>query len=163
MELSERLIQVKSTTKHEKDFPSFTQDDVVFLFGDVTRPLGLILNYNDPLECYVLFPPATSMQEIAKLAENPSWVGTSMQPGLHKPSSSMLAIASRPLQGRDWRRMRNMNIFPSNHWILGFPKIIQPLKRMEDLLLLMLCHLNLAHANTGNSAAFDISPTGDED
>ena len=34
MELSERLIQVKSTAKHE-DFPSFTQDDIVFLFGDV--------------------------------------------------------------------------------------------------------------------------------
>ena len=30
MELSERLIQVKSTAKHEKDFPSFTQDDIVF-------------------------------------------------------------------------------------------------------------------------------------
>ena len=52
MELSERLIQVKSSAKHEKDFPSFTQDDVVFLFGDVTRPLGLILNHNDPLDSF---------------------------------------------------------------------------------------------------------------
>ena len=60
----------------------------MFLFWDVTRPLGLILNNNDPLECYVLFPPATPMQEIVKLAENPSWAGTSMQLGLHKPSSS---------------------------------------------------------------------------
>ena len=76
-ELSERLIQVKSTAKHE-DFPFFTQEDVVFLFGDMTRPLGLILNHNDPLECYVLFPAATSMQEIAKLTENPLWEGTSM-------------------------------------------------------------------------------------
>ena len=48
-ELNERLIQVKSTAKHEKDFPSFTQDDIVFLFGDVIRPLGLILNNKDPL------------------------------------------------------------------------------------------------------------------
>ena len=101
MELSERFIQVKSTAKHEKDFPSFTQDDIVFLFGDVARPLGLILNNNDPLECYVLFPPTTPMQEIVTLTENPSWVGTSMQLGLHKPSSSMLAIASRLLQGKD--------------------------------------------------------------
>ena len=30
MELSERLIQVKSAAKDEKDFPSYTQDDVVF-------------------------------------------------------------------------------------------------------------------------------------
>ena len=61
MELSEKLIQVKGTVKHEKDFPSFTQDDIVFLFGDVTRPLGPILNNNDPLECYVLLPPAIPM------------------------------------------------------------------------------------------------------
>ena len=75
MELSERLIQVKSTAKHEKDFPSFTQDDIVFLFEHVTRPFGLILNNNDPLECYALFPPATPMQVIIKLPENASWVG----------------------------------------------------------------------------------------
>ena len=99
MELSESLIQIRSTAKHEKDFHSFTQDDIVFLFGDVSRPLGLILNRNDPLECYVLFPTATSMQEIVKLSENPSWVGTSMKLGLHKLSSSLLAIASRLLQG----------------------------------------------------------------
>ena len=66
-------------------------------------PLGLILNHNDPLECYVLFPPATSMQEIVKLTENPSWVGMSMQLGLHKPSSCMLAIASRLLPGKGLR------------------------------------------------------------
>ena len=101
MELSERLIQVKSTAKHEKDFPSFTQDDIVFLFGDVIRPVGLILNNNDPLECYVLFPPAAPMQDIIKLPENPLWVGTSMQLGLHKPKSGMLAIAIKLLQGKD--------------------------------------------------------------
>ena len=49
----------------------------------------------------MLFPSATPMQEIAKLTENPLWVGTSMQLGLHKPSSNMLAIASRLLQGKD--------------------------------------------------------------
>ena len=85
-----------------KYFPSFTQDDIVFLFGDMARPLGLILNNNDPLECCMCcFLSATPMQEIVKLAENPSWVGTSVQLGLHKPSSSMLAIASRLLQGKD--------------------------------------------------------------
>ena len=56
MELSDRLVQVKSSAKLEKDFPSYIQDDVVFLFGDVIRPMGMILNHKDPLECYVLFP-----------------------------------------------------------------------------------------------------------
>ena len=60
MELSERLIQIKSTAKQERDFPSCTQDDIVFLFGDVARPLGLILNNNDPLECYGAVSPCNS-------------------------------------------------------------------------------------------------------
>ena len=33
MELSERVIQVRSTAKHEKDYPSFTQADIVFFGG----------------------------------------------------------------------------------------------------------------------------------
>ena len=41
------------------------------------------------------------MQDIFKLPENPSWMGTSMQLGLHKPSSGMFTITSRLLQGRD--------------------------------------------------------------
>ena len=76
MELSERLIQVKSTAKHEKDFPSYTQDDVVFLFGDVIKPVGLVLNHKNPLECYVLFPPAAPMQDIASLVEIPHGWGS---------------------------------------------------------------------------------------
>ena len=34
MELGEKVIQVRSTVKHEKEYPSFTQDDIVFLFVD---------------------------------------------------------------------------------------------------------------------------------
>ena len=101
MELSERLIQVKSTAKDEKDFPLFTLDDIVFLFGDVIRPVGLILNNNDALKCYVLFPPAVPMQDIIDLPENPSWVRTSMHLGLHKPKSGMLTIASKLIHGKD--------------------------------------------------------------
>ena len=56
MELSERIVQVKSIAKKE-EFPEYIPDDIVFLFGDVIRPVGLILNHNDPTECYVLFPP----------------------------------------------------------------------------------------------------------
>ena len=75
MELSERVIQVRSTAKHEKDYPSFTQDDIVFLFGDVVRPVRLVLNKSDSLECFVIFPPAAPMQDIIDLPEQPTWVG----------------------------------------------------------------------------------------
>ena len=63
MELSEQLVQVKSTAKEVEDFPTYTPDDIVFLLGDVIRPVGLILNHNDPTECFVLLPPAAPMQE----------------------------------------------------------------------------------------------------
>ena len=101
MELSERVIQLRSTAKHEKDCPSFTQDDIVFLFGDVVRPVGLVLNNSDPLECFVIFPSAAPMQDVIDLSEQPTWVGASMQLGLHKQKSGMLTIVSKLLQGKD--------------------------------------------------------------
>ena len=100
MKLSERLIQVKSAAKDEKDFPFYTQDDVVFLFGDVIRPVGLVPNHKNLLECYVLFPPATPMQEIATLVEDPSWVGAPLKLSLHKPKSGMFTIVSKLLQDK---------------------------------------------------------------
>ena len=114
MELSERVIQVRSSAKHEKDYPSFTQDDIVFLFGDVVRPVGLVLNNSDPLECFVIFPSAAPMQDVNDLPDQPSFVGASMQLGLHKPKSGMLTIVSKLLQGKDLEEGRNMNIFPSS-------------------------------------------------
>ena len=63
MELSERLVQVKSTTK-EENLPEYTPDDKVFLLRDVIRPVGLILNHNGPTKCHVLFPPAAPMQDV---------------------------------------------------------------------------------------------------
>ena len=67
----------------------------MFLFEDVIRPEGLVLNHKDSSECYVLFPSAAPMQEIAKLEEDPLWLGTSMQLSLHKPSVSMFTIVSK--------------------------------------------------------------------
>ena len=99
MEWSERLVQVKSTAK-EEDLPEYTPDDIVFLFGDVIRPVGLILNHNDPTECHVLFPPAAPMQDIFNLTENPSWVGTHMNLGLHKPQTSIFQIVNKLLQDK---------------------------------------------------------------
>ena len=65
MELSERVIQVRSTAKHEKDYPSFTQDDIVFLFGDVIRPVGLVLN-NSESESDTESPVPTAQRRSAR-------------------------------------------------------------------------------------------------
>ena len=85
MEISVRLGQVKSSSKIEDDFLTYTPSEIVFLFGDVIQPVGLILKHDDPSESFVLFPTAAPMQKIYKLSENPSWVGADMQLRIEKP------------------------------------------------------------------------------
>ena len=92
-------MQVESTAK-EEELPEYTPDDIVFLFGDVIRPVGLILNHNYPTECHVLFPPAAPMSDIFKLTENPSWVGTHMKLGLHRSQSGISQIVNKLLQDK---------------------------------------------------------------
>ena len=74
MDLSKRLVQVKSSTK-EKDYPSFTPEDILFLFEDITHPEGFVLNDSDPSECFVLCSTTASITEIYSLNDSPSWVG----------------------------------------------------------------------------------------
>ena len=40
-------------------FPSFQPDDIILLFTDLDRPTGLVLNHNDPSECFVIFSSDT--------------------------------------------------------------------------------------------------------
>ena len=63
MDLSGRLVLLKSSAK-EEDYPTFTSEDVIFLFDDIARPESVILNLSDPSECYVLFPSSAQMEEI---------------------------------------------------------------------------------------------------
>ena len=113
MELGDRLVHVRSTVKHEKpEKDLFTQDDIVFIFSDIVRPVGLILNNNDPLECFVLFPPATPMQDIIDLSDNPSWVGASMQLGIYKPKSAMLTIVNNLLQDKELEEGEDYGYIP---------------------------------------------------
>ena len=77
MDLSTRLVHVKSSAK-EEDYPAFSPDDIIFLFGDITCPEGLILNHSDQSECFVLCAQTASMSKIYGLNEEPSWVGAPM-------------------------------------------------------------------------------------
>ena len=40
------------------------------------------------------------MQDIFNISENPSWVGTHMKLGLHKPQASVLQVVSKLLQDK---------------------------------------------------------------
>ena len=93
MDLSKRLVHVKSSAM-EKDYPAFTPDDILFLFGDITHPEGLILNHSDPSECFVLFATTAPMSEIYGLNEKPSWVGAPMLLSVRQPHASIYNIVN---------------------------------------------------------------------
>ena len=77
MDLSNRVVQVKSTLKPDvKEYPTFTPDGIGLFFGDITSPTGLILNHNDPRECYVIFPDYEYVPDILKLIEDPQLAPT---------------------------------------------------------------------------------------
>ena len=97
MEISDRLVQVKTFAKVEEDFLTYTPNEFVFLFGDVIRPVDLILNHDDPSECFVLFLTAAPMQEIYSLSEDPSWVGAHMHLTIKKPHPDIFLIVIKLL------------------------------------------------------------------
>ena len=59
--------------------------------------MGLILNHDDPSECFVLFPSAALMQDIYSLNESPSWLGAPVQLTIQKPHLSILPIVTKLL------------------------------------------------------------------
>ena len=97
MEISDRLVQVKSSAKVQEDFLTYSPSEIVFPFGDVIRPVGLILNDDDPSECFVLFPTAAHMEEIYSLSENPLWVGAHMHMVIKKPHHNIIPIVIKLL------------------------------------------------------------------
>ena len=66
MDISGRLVLLKSSAK-EEDYPTFSSEDVIFLFEEVVHPEGVILNLSDPSECYVLFPSSAQIEDIFNL------------------------------------------------------------------------------------------------
>ena len=67
MELSNRILQVRNTLKPEEEkFTSFSPDDIILLFGDVAKPVGLVLNHNNPIEWFTIFPKSESVPDILK-------------------------------------------------------------------------------------------------
>ena len=97
MDLSDRLVLLKSSTK-EEDYPTFTTEDVIFWFEEVAHLEGVILNLSDPSECYVLFPSSTQMEEIFNLNKDSSWVGAPMLLTIRQPPSSAVNIIQKLLE-----------------------------------------------------------------
>ena len=60
----------------------------------------------------MLFPPATPMQDIIDLPKNPTWVGASMQLGIHKPKSAMLTRISKLIQDKELEEGEDYEYIP---------------------------------------------------
>ena len=97
MDLSGRLVLLKSSAK-EEDYPTFTPEDIIFLFDELTCPEGVILNLSDTSEFYVLFPLTTSMEDIFNLNKESSWVGPPMLLTIRQPPSSAFNIVTKLLE-----------------------------------------------------------------
>ena len=101
MELSSRVVQVRSTLKpEEEEFPSFSPDDIILLFGDVAKLVGLVLSHNNPRECFVIFCNSESVPEILKLAGTPKWVDTYMNLTVDRPMVEIILIIAKLLEDK---------------------------------------------------------------
>ena len=101
MELSNRVVQIRSTLKPEvKEYPSFTPDDIGLLFSDIATPVGLILNHKDPKEYFVIFSDPGYVYDILKLIDTPQWVGTHMNLTLDRPRGGIITIITKLLEDK---------------------------------------------------------------
>ena len=83
-----------------KEYPSFTPDDIGLLFSDIATQVGLILNHNDPRECFVIFSYPEYVPEILKLIDTPQWVDTHMNLTLDKPRGEIIPIIAKLLEDK---------------------------------------------------------------
>ena len=111
MDLIGRLVLLKSSAK-EEDYPSFTPEDIIFLFDEITHPEGVILNLSDPSECYVLFPSTVSLEDIFNLNKESSWVGAPMLLTIRQPPSSAFNLVTKLLEHKPLEEGESMNLSP---------------------------------------------------
>ena len=111
MDLSGRLVLLKSSAK-EEDYPTFTPEDIIFLFDELTHPEGVILNLSDPSECYVLFLSTVSMEDIFNLNKESSLVGTPMLLTIRQPPSSAFNIATKLLEHKPLEEGERYELIP---------------------------------------------------
>ena len=130
MDLSNRVVQVRSTLKLDvKEYPTFTPDDIGLLFGDIVSPTGLILNHNDPTECYEIFSDSEYVSDILKLVENPQWVGTHMHYSLDRPRKEIISIIAKLLEDQPLEDGEDYKYIPIE--VDGSPQFATP-KKGED-------------------------------
>ena len=139
MDLSNRVVQVRSTLKPE-EYPTFTPDDIGLLFGDIVSHTGLILNHSDPRECYVIFPESGYVPDILKLVEDPQWVGTHMHLTLDKPKKGIISIVAKLLEGQALEQGEEFDYIPIETEGAEGPQFSTPKKEDDPVIPQLVEH-----------------------
>ena len=112
LSISNRVVQVRSTMKPDvEEYTSFSADDIILLFGDVAKPVGLVRNHNNPGECFVVFSDSEYVPDILKLADTPKCMGTHMNLTLDRPMVEVIPIIVKLLEDKALEEGGNMYLF----------------------------------------------------
>ena len=121
-----------------KEYPTFTPDDIGLLFVDIASPIGLILNHNDPRECYVIFPNSEYVPDILKLTEHPQWVGTHMHLTLDRPKREIISIVAKHLEDKALEEGEEFEYIPIE--AEGPPQFYTPKKGKDSVIPQLVEH-----------------------
>ena len=111
MDLSGRLVLLKSSAK-EEDYPTFTPEDIIFLFDEITHPEGVIVNLSDLSEWYIHFPSTVSIEDIFNLNKESSWVGAPMLLTIRQPPSSAFNLETKLLEHKPLEEGEKYELIP---------------------------------------------------
>ena len=95
---SSTIVHLRIALRKDAAFPPFHPDDVTLLFADVDRPVGLIINHNDPTECFVLFQSDKYITDVFKLAGTTEWMGNHVDIKLGRPKTERVLIIEKFLE-----------------------------------------------------------------
>ena len=95
----------------------YSPDDIILLFGDVAKPVGLVLNHNNPSECFVIFPNSESVPDILKLADTIRWVGTHMNLTVDRPRVEIICIIAKLLKDKALEEKDEYEFIPIEEFV----------------------------------------------
>ena len=140
MDLSNGVVQVRSTLKPDvKEYPSFSPGDIGLLFSDLATPVGLVLNHNNPRECFVIFSDPEYVPDILKLVDTPQWVGTYMNLTLDRPRMEVIPIIAKLLEEKALEEGEEYAYIPME--VEGSPHFSTPKKGQDPVLLQLAEHI----------------------
>ena len=140
MDLSNRVVQVRSTLKPEvKEYPSFSPDDIGLVFGNLATPIGLVLNHNNPRECFVIFSDLEYVPDIPKLVDTPQWMGTHMNLTLDRIRMEVIPIIAKLLEDKALEEEEEYEYTPME--AEGSPHFSTPKKEEKPVILQLAEHI----------------------